>query len=448
MPDAFDSFGTSHREISEGASDTFRQSTDGTAATADTDGNHGPGSSRRAEKRPEQVGNENERRMGGETSSGGHGEWRYEPYLVDQVSGYQRGETSRTQAVLKGTAHIEALVGATQQFRDNLLAGYLGAFRGDGGIERERGGDHGEEGGRSEGLSALLAEAIKHGGPRGGGEAEENRGWEDGEGSNGETSRGQKRLREEDFPWFEDTKHFNDTHLSESSRKTREILEQARRDISLVQSWVQLAHGAPANFPSSEWTNILRGKAVNLDSVFTNVHIAQPVSENVGNVGGLPIRVVSSEPAKKIRTAGEWFSAWFRAAQATGLVFPHRRSELFEYGERIIELFRASLPEQHGRILLYDKAVRGTVGGGETILLTDETAYRNLYTAIMLPGGIETGRPTKRRASGPSDEVCRRFNSRKGCPDAPCRYRHICSRCGDSRHGGESCTQRNGPRQD
>ncbi len=100
--------------------------------------------------------------------------------------------------------------------------GFLGGLQGRGGVEQGRRDDGRGDGGRREnwgeergdGLTALLNEAVRAGGGRGGGERggreeeeEEDQGWENLEG--GEPSRGVKRVREEDFPWYEDTRRFN-----------------------------------------------------------------------------------------------------------------------------------------------------------------------------------------------------------------------------------------------
>jgi hypothetical protein len=260
MPDAYDSFGVPREENSNGAGDSIRQGSRGSPGTLGTEelGGAEAESSRRLEKQPER-GRGTEGVQTQDPPLGGEEEWKAQPVLVDQVSSYRRGAVSRTQAVLKGSAHVEALVGKTQESRDRILTGFLDELR-SGGSSSERsriGGSDGERGA----LPALLTEAIRHGtggGGRGGEEeTEEVRGWGEGEELEGEGSRGQKRPREEEFPWFEDTKRFNEARLSESSRQTRAIIERARRDITLVQSWLQMAHGAPANFPGSEWTNIL-----------------------------------------------------------------------------------------------------------------------------------------------------------------------------------------------
>ncbi len=327
-------------------------------------------------------------------------EWKHKAALVDLVSAYGRGDLSKGQAVLKGSAAIEALAGTTDRSRDLLLEGFLSGLE-----SNHQSGTH-----RGRRLSDVFETTSRDG--RGGSERdeeEENFEWRREE-TQAEHIRSNKRVREEDFPWFEETQHFNRTQLNDSSRKTRIILERARSDIPTVQSWVQLARGGPGNFPPSEWTNILRGRPVNLNNVYGNMHVSHPVQENVGNLGGISIRVAQAEPAKRIRSAIEWTASWQRAAQATSVVFPHRNDELRQYGEYISSLFTATGAEYHSRIFLYDEAIRGLVGGGKTILLTDTQAFHHFYTAIMLPGGVESNRFSKRRATGPNSEICRRFN--------------------------------------
>lgn len=184
MLDVFDSFTGPQNEDTAGSSGSVRETAHGTSGTLDSRG-HDSGLSRAQEKEAE---------SGGPTSKEerehtfDNQEWKQYPFLIDQASACRRGECSRTQAVLKGTAHIEAVVGATQETRDGLLSGFLSGLQSRGGPTmpgQDRGGWS-----NVAGLSSELAQVFKHGGP-GGGEgreekAEEGRGGRDGDESRGE----------------------------------------------------------------------------------------------------------------------------------------------------------------------------------------------------------------------------------------------------------------------
>ncbi|KAF9047250.1 hypothetical protein BJ165DRAFT_1344898, partial [Panaeolus papilionaceus] len=71
-------------------------------------------------------------------------------------------------------------------------------------------------------------------------------------------------------------------------------------------------------FPSSKWTNILKGLCINLDAVFSSLH--------------LKVAFRKSEPAKTITNAADWTSAWNACIEAHCFVFKHRCQELQQYG--------------------------------------------------------------------------------------------------------------------
>lgn len=262
--------------------------------------------------------------------------------------------------------------------------------------------------------------------------------------SGGENGGGSKKRGEggdeENYPWSDASREYARDALSDSMRKTRQFIEIARRDISTALFSIQRTADAPPNFPISEWSNILHGRAIDLGTVYANMHMLQPVREAIGSVGGVPIRFPQVERGKGIKTASEWTAAWQRAVQATTIAFPHRRRELDAYGQYIISLFSSTQVSIHHRIILFDEAVRGLVGGGESYALTDQGAYQHLYTAYLMPGGVEASKTAKKGAN--RQEICRRFNIlQTGCPTgANCRYRHACLTCGGA-HARIKCNQ-------
>lgn len=198
-----------------------------------------------------------------------------------------------------------------------------------------------------------------------------------------------KKLRKEDFPWFESTKRFAEEKLTPSMRETRQIIALSRQDVATVSYWAQEAAGAPASFPNTEWNNIIHGRTVDLDNVHATMYLPQLLQENVERVGNVSILVSAVDKSKSIKTAIDWASAWRKTIKATTVVFPHRLEELEEYTTHIESLFRATIPSMHDRILLLDRAIRAQVGGGQSSSLLDDYGHRRLHTAIMLPGGVE-----------------------------------------------------------
>ena len=148
------------------------------------------------------------------------------------------------------------------------------------------------------------------------------------------------------MPWFvrEEEARRNGNKDCEESRR---LLQLFARDYKVVKQWVQTSRTAPLGFPTSEWDNIIRGQAVNLDAVLSSLHHISTPKENVGRVGHTEISLGRTEPAKKVQTSGEWTSAWNATIKATKFAFPHREQELREYGEYIDGHFSAKVPSAH-----------------------------------------------------------------------------------------------------
>jgi hypothetical protein len=127
------------------------------------------------------------------------------------------------------------------------------------------------------------------------------------------------------MPWYKDEeegRHNVNRSCIESSR----LLRQYGRDLSIVKRWITSSTTAPTGFPSSEWDNLLRGKAVNLDVVFSSVYHIGAVRENRGRIGKHEINFGHSEPSRKVLTNGDWTIAWNLTVKATSFLFPHIHS--------------------------------------------------------------------------------------------------------------------------
>lgn len=169
----------------------------------------------------------------------------------------------------------------------------------------------------------------------------------------------------------------------------------------------------------------------------------QPVRDVVGSVGGIQVRLPQVEHTKSIRTSSEWGTAWRKTVQATAVAFPHRSDELDRYGQYIDALFSSTAIIAHGRIILFDEAVRGLVGGGESCSFDKRETYEFLHNAFLSPTGVEANRGSMGRGRGDNREVCRRFNNKMGgCPNGTeCQYRHICQQCGSDTHRRAGCAR-------
>ena len=251
-----------------------------------------------------------------------------------------------------------------------------------------------------------------------------------------------KRIYEKDMPWYNQEIAARQSGNT-SSEESRRILLLIGDNVSAIKRWVAVAKTAPRGFPMSEWENIAKGKSVNLDVVLSSLHHIAPVKENIGRVGPTEISLGRSEPVRRVHTSGEWTSAWNATVKATSFIFPHRATELREYGDYVDREFSSKIVEAHRKVILYDAAVRAEVGGGQNILLTDWQQFQHLYSAIIMPDGIESryGQSISSSRGRSQSDICRRFNSSNGCPNnaSICRYRHICSKCKQRGHSEPNC---------
>jgi hypothetical protein len=260
---------------------------------------------------------------------------------------------------------------------------------------------------------------------------------EDDSGTDDEESRPKKksRLLETDMPWYTHSE-LDELGVSPTSAKTIELLRIYNRDIKKCKFYVSVSTGAPDNIPSAQWEHIFKGEPVDLDQILSALYRITVVEDRKARIGETEISLGPAEASRKVSTSTDWSTAWRRAARATAYAFPHRSKEVGDYAEYIENEFAAKNSSSHHRIILYDVAIRNLVRGGQHILLTDIHKFVSLYSAIVMPDGVQYGNqrgPTRKR-----EELCNRFND-KGCKASNCRYRHACKACGSTAHGKHNC---------
>ena len=230
--------------------------------------------------------------------------------------------------------------------------------------------------------------------------------------------------------------------------ENRKLLHVFLLNPTSVVSDIRLNGYAPP-FPQSEWGNIIRGLPVSLDNVRSSLHHVNPVRESVARLGDSQTEITfsPSKPSKIIESTSDWHATWTAKTRAYTFVFKHRRDELDAYGEYIMQLFASKVLSAAPKVILYDKAIRNLVAGGQCYALTDTGCYSHLREAILVADGIEAqasssgSRGKSGRNNGGCDPICERYNRASGCTwkDGRCKYRHVCKSCGGSRHGQASC---------
>ncbi|PPQ85183.1 hypothetical protein CVT25_004190 [Psilocybe cyanescens] len=170
-----------------------------------------------------------------------------------------------------------------------------------------------------------------------------------------------QRIYESDMPRFTSEAKSRSRRTKRSCNTTRNILDLLQKDSATVKRWIRGAISAPAEFPSSEWDALIKGEAVDLDTVFSALHFLNYPEENVGRIGPTEIHFGRPKPAKRIESSGQWTAAWNLTVKATSFLFPHRYDELRSYGEYMERLFSIKSISIHPRLFKYDDATNSMI---------------------------------------------------------------------------------------
>lgn len=370
------------------------------------------------------------------------------------VNDYRNDVISKTQALLAITTQLVSLeAGPSGATKDNgTIQSYLAMLDE---VDRRRGpmpgsGENSGEGsgGRTEGEELGGRDAST---PRSILSLERSRSPASSEDSE-EPRPKRSRANPADYAWAT-TDFLLEARLHPLVQRTIELIRIYGKDISQARHNLSASASVP-EFPESEWTNILSGRAVDLDHVFAGRYTPGTDDKTTERIGDLEFTYRTPVAAKKISGFGDWVFAWKRATVATAFAFPHRREELDAYGEQIIGLFGALTPAVHSRVLDFDRAVRKRVGTSRRFLLTDVGEFADLKLqyidacganvfnaeAPAIAGG-SGGAGRRGTGSNRKKESCRKYNSERGCRNqaGECRFRHTCSVCGAEKHNQLEC---------
>ena len=255
-----------------------------------------------------------------------------------------------------------------------------------------------------------------------------------------------KRVRtdEPEFPWSV-SDFIHSAVLSPSLDRSLKLLQLYSVDPKKAKRSLANSPTCP-EFPDSEWTNILAGRAVNLDHVLSGYYSVSNNDERTESIGDVEIKFGTVSPTKLVSTTGDWSIAWNRTSRATTVAFPHRASELIDYSKYIIGLFGATDTIFHDRVIAYDRAVRRRIGSRRDLELTDIHKFGDLKhlhmdstgAAIIYRSVINAKPASSRRRTEP----CNRWNEGLCIlDDRICRRLHICNKCLQAGHKSPDCHQ-------
>jgi len=253
-----------------------------------------------------------------------------------------------------------------------------------------------------------------------------------------------KRTKPNDsqYPWIVSDFIRNIT-LSPSLTATLDLLKLYAIDLKDMKRSLVNSPSCP-EFPDSEWTNILAGRAVNLDAVLSGYYSTSNNDERVESIGEVEIKFGTVALTKVVSSAGEWTISWNRTSCATSTAFPHRAGELADYVEYMVRLFAATDIHFHDRVILFDKAVRRRIGSHRDLELTDFNKFADLKAAHMDSTGAavvqRASLATKSQSSRKKQEACNQWNDNLCLLDSSqCRRLHVCNKCSKGRHKGPDC---------
>ncbi|KIM72017.1 hypothetical protein PILCRDRAFT_82246 [Piloderma croceum F 1598] len=181
------------------------------------------------------------------------------------------------------------------------------------------------------------------------------------------------------------------------------------------------------DFPDGEWNNVLSGKSVNLDTVFS-----------------------TAKPSKMIATHGDWVTTWGITSRAVMFAFPHREGELDSYCDYITGYLAAIHNNFHSKVLKLNKSIHKYVGSIQDTELSDFNKFRYLKAQHLHVGGVSSELNTHPKekvipkSEWRSSEPCCNWNCNTCDLQASrCRYHHVCQICKGNHHKGD-CSHKEG----
>ena len=154
-----------------------------------------------------------------------------------------------------------------------------------------------------------------------------------------ETSSSKQKLGYKALPWVAHNE-IDPPSLSPILKKTQELLENFACNPKLIKSSL-LNNPRCLQFPDSEWSNLIASRAIDLNCVLAGQYMISHDERCTERIGDLEFIVGSDKPAKTVNEHSKWVMAWDTMFQATLFIFPHRASELTDYGTHIKGLFVA-----------------------------------------------------------------------------------------------------------
>ncbi|KAG1901502.1 uncharacterized protein F5891DRAFT_950391 [Suillus fuscotomentosus] len=237
--------------------------------------------------------------------------------------------------------------------------------------------------------------------------------------------------------------------------------EEWSDDPKYYRTKVTTTPGCP-KLPTSQWTLLLEGRAVDLDKVFTGRYSTAIDSKQTQSLGkGFELSLSQPTVSHKVKSAGDWGIATDIWTRALTFIMPWREEEVREYREYMSDIFGNHFYTVHERVLDFDRAVRLLVEQQKFLRLDDFTRFDGLKSSHLSAFGMvamqsshDSGTKTVRDSAGGKSqtrggrgEPCHKWNRGECEKEArECLYFHVCDRgsCRGNHKRGECPSDKRG----
>ena len=145
-------------------------------------------------------------------------------------------------------------------------------------------------------------------------------------------------------------------------------------------------------FPESEWLNLIQGKVINRDNVFSGFYSTSTDNQHTESVREVEFKFGMKDVSKPVTKHGDWMIAFNLTHDAYLFTFAHRPEELKLYQCFILQQFTTKCESEHPRVIALDKVIRKQVSECRDLLLSGLDQFNNLQTMHLNHyGAVESG---------------------------------------------------------
>ena len=259
--------------------------------------------------------------------------------------------------------------------------------------------------------------------------------------------RKKKKVDESNLPWVIRNKLFG-SELRPELRATLDLLQAWSANPKQVKASIVNTPKCPA-FPDSEWFNLVQGKPINLDNVFSGFYSTSTDNKRTESIGEIELKFGTKDATKPVTTHGDWTIAFDLTRDAYLFTFAHRAEELKQYQRYILQQFATKRDSEHPRVIALDKAIRKRISERRDLLLSDFDQFTDLQTMHLDHYGA--GNPGRESGAGTSadkppvkkrNEPCRNWNNGVCNRGKGCYYLHVCAICLQKGHTSDKCPRK------